>query len=54
MIFMEGRIVDIGKDITRVVTQDKQILEFNSLFIPIKLVPGDFVDIEDNKIIIKS
>jgi hypothetical protein len=50
---MEGRIVNIGEDLTTVVTQDQKILEFNSLFIPIKLVPGDFVEIENNKIVIK-
>jgi hypothetical protein len=50
---MEGRIVSIGDDVTTIVTSDKKILELNSLFTPIKLVPGDFVEIEDNKIVFK-
>lgn len=50
---MEGRIVNIGEDVTTIVTSDKKIIELNSLFIPIKFVPGDFIEIEDNKIVIK-
>ena len=50
---MEGRIVNIGDDVTVIVTSDKRILEFNSLFMPVNLVPGDFVEIEDNKIVLR-
>lgn len=51
---MKGRIVTIEKDKTTIVTEDKKIIEVNTLFMPLKFVSGDFVEIEDNNIVLRA
>lgn len=50
---MIGKITNIGEEITTIFTEDNQIVEVNSLFLPIKFKTGDSVELEDNRIVLR-
>lgn len=50
---MTGIIMKINDDKTTILTEENDIVEMNSLFLPLKLNTGDHVEIQDNKIVLR-
>jgi hypothetical protein len=48
-----GRISKIDKDLTTIITDDYEVVQVNSLFLPLKLKKGDYVELQDNRIVMK-
>jgi hypothetical protein len=50
---MIGKITRIGKEITTIFTESNQVIEVNSLFLPLKFKQGDSVELEENRIVLR-
>lgn len=50
---MTGTIVKINDDKTTILTEENNVIEMNSLFLPVKLGAGDHVELQDNKIVLR-
>lgn len=50
---MYGKIAKIGEEITTIMTEENDVIEMNSLFMPVMFKTGDTVEIEDGKIVLR-
>lgn len=51
---MQGTILNIGNDTTTILVEKHHTIEINTQFLPLKFKTGDTVELEDNKIVLRS
>jgi hypothetical protein len=51
---MNGMIAKVNDDKTTILTEDNRVIEMNSLFLPVKYNTGDWVELEEDKIVLRD
>lgn len=51
---MQGTILNIENDTTTILVENHYTIEINTQFLPLKFKTGDTVELENNKIVLRS